>query len=257
MLKDKRREEIYSLLLENGQVQTKKLSELFHTSEMTIRRDLDELCSRDEVIRTHGGALLSQIPDSDANAAQTLISTFEPIKEAIAKSSLNFTTDSQTIYIDSGTTTSYIAKHLPKDSHNVVVSNNLRIVQEVALRPYVSALIIGGTLRPDRLSCYGTQTEEQIHQYKVDIAFLGASSVGEDGYFYDSYIPEAGVKKAIIQSARETYVLVDSSKFEKYSLIAYSHAADVTGIIVDNKISPQILEKFRGMGANMIVVPST
>ncbi|MCB7302917.1 DeoR/GlpR family DNA-binding transcription regulator [Bariatricus massiliensis] len=255
MLKDKRREEIYSLLLENGQVQTKELSELFHTSEMTIRRDLDDLCTRDEVIRTHGGALLSQESDSETTSEHAPSSTFEPMKEAIAKSALKFTSDAQTIYIDSGTTTSYIAKHLPKNSHNVVVSNNLRIVQEVALRPHVSALIIGGTLRPDRLSCYGTQTEEQIRQYKVDIAFLGASSVGEDGYFYDSYTPEAGVKKAIIQSARETYVLVDSSKFEKYSLIAYSHVADVTGLIVDSGISPKILEKFRGMGANIIVVP--
>ena len=175
MLKDKRREEIYSLLLENGQVQTKELSELFHTSEMTIRRDLDDLCTRDEVIRTHGGALLSQESDSETTSEHAPSSTFEPMKEAIAKSALQFTSDAQTIYIDSGTTTSYIAKHLPKNSHNVVVSNNLRIVQEVALRPHVSALIIGGTLRPDRLSCYGTQTEEQIRQYKVDIAFLGAS----------------------------------------------------------------------------------
>ena len=252
MLKDRRREEIYAMLMENGQVQTKELSELFQTSEMTIRRDLDEICSNSNAIRTHGGALVSHTSNNET--VNTTDSLLETAKESIAKSALNFTDDSQTIYIDSGTTTSYIAKHLPKNSHNVVVSNNLRIVQEVAARPNVSALIIGGTLRPDRLSCYGTQTEEQIRQYKVDVAFLGASAVGEDGFFYDGYTPEAGVKKAIIQSAQRTYVLVDSSKFNKYSLIAYSHVADVTGIIVDNGISPKILEKFRSMGANIIVI---
>ncbi len=247
MLRDNRRQQIYELLQKSGEVQTTELCQLFQVSDMTIRRDLQSLEQERKIIRTHGGALLpaEKIPQK-SNGEET-------VKEKIAKKGLGLLQGLQKIFIDSGTTTSYLAANLPEGKESVVVTNNLRIVQEVSANPSASVLIIGGAMRKETLSCYGTQAEEQIRRYRVDVAFLGAAAIGQDGYIYDGYPPEEGVKKSIIQSAARTYVLVDSSKFGHYGLITYSHVNGVEGIITDSGINPEILKRLREMGANVII----
>lgn len=249
MLKEKRRRQIYEMLMKNGEVQTRQLCEAFQVSDMTIRRDLEYLSERDHVVRIHGGAVFQQEKGTDVE----LKSAVEQAREKIARKAFELIGNEQRIFIDSGTTTALLAKNLPMDSRNVVVTTNLKIAGQVTDRPYISVLIIGGSLRPQTLSCYGTQTEEQIRRYRVDVAFLGASAVGENGYLYDGYEPEAGVKQNIIKSSMETYVMVDSSKFDTYSLISYSHAKNVTGLITDSGIRPEVRRRLEDMGVNIIV----
>lgn len=249
MLKEKRRQQIQQLLVKNGSVQTRELCKLFQVSDMTIRRDLDYLCAMQNVLRTHGGAIYTKSEERESEFKDAI----ESAKEKIAKKALTLIDEDQKIFIDSGTTTILLAKNLPMRNRNIVVTNNLRIVDQVSDRPYISVQLIGGTLRLQTRSCYGPQTEDQIGRYRVDVAFLGATAVGEDGYFYDAFPPEMGVKQSIIKSAMKIYVLVDSSKFGRYNLISYGHSRDVTGIITDSGIDPAIREKLEENGANIIV----
>ncbi len=249
MLKEKRRQQIYEMLIKNGEVQTSQLCGTFGVSDMTIRRDLEYLAGSGCVARTHGGAVFKQSRKPDA----AFKGVIEQAREKIARKAFELIGNEQRIFIDSGTTTALLAENLPMDSRNIVVTTNLKIAGQVTDRPYISVLIIGGSLRPQTLSCYGTQTEEQIRRYRVDVAFLGASAVGKDGYLYDGYEPEAGVKQNIIQSAMKTYVMVDSSKFDTYSLISYSHSKSVTGLITDSGICPEVKRRLEEMGANVIV----
>lgn len=251
MLKNKRQIEIYEMLLQKGSVKNRDLCQKFGVSDMTIRRDMDQLTNMQGVIRTHGGALYSAgLTDRKFGTEQLMMTQ---AKEQIAVKALSFLQGSQSLFIDSGTTTVYVAKKLPMDSKNIVLSNNLRIVQEVSERPDVSVMIIGGSLRKGGLSCYGSQTEEQIRSYHMDIAFLGASAVGIDGSLYDGYLPEVGVKKSIITSSQKVYVLVDSTKFDKRSLAIYGNVRDVTGIITDPGIDDRTYAQLTKAGANIII----
>lgn len=251
MFKNKRQNEIFKILLKEGEVKTKELCQKFGVSDMTIRRDLDQLLNMQGVVRTHGGALYSgSFADKKFGAEQIAMSH---TKEQIAVRALSFVEPDQRIFIDSGTTTMYVAKNLPIESHNIVLTNNLRIVNEVSDRPHVSVIIIGGSMRKGTLSCYGSQTEDQIRNYHMDIAFLGASSIGSDGFIYDGYPPEAGVKKSIIASSRKVYVLVDSTKFNTFNLINYSSVRDVTGIITDAGIDGKTYSQLKNMGCNIII----
>lgn len=251
MLKNKRQNSIYEMLLREGEVKTSILCQTFQVSDMTIRRDLEQLIQMPGVIRTHGGAMYAgklskqkpepeQIPMSNA-------------KERIAIKALSFLENGQRLFLDSGTTTMYVAKNLPMDSENIVLTTNLRVVQEVSDRPLVSVIVIGGSLRKERFSCYGSQTEEQIRHYHMDVAFLGSSAVGNDGFIYDGYLPEAGVKKSIIASSQKVYVLVDSTKFNKFNLISYCNVRDVTGIITDRGIDEECYCRLKDMGCNIII----
>ncbi len=257
MLKENRQQKIFTLLQNKEEILVKELCNIFQVSDMTIRRDLADLESAGIIRRTFGGAVINGAIPETADFPGAYVKQSEKgadVKSKIALKAIELIKPGYTIFIDSGTTTSPIARNLPDSSKITVVTSNLRVINEISKKTEVSAIVIGGFLRNETLSCYGPQTEEQIRQYKVDIAFLGASSVGEDGNFYDGYPPEAGVKKSIMQSASETYVLVDSSKFRKYELISYSSIREVTGIITDSGINPDHLTALRQMDANVIVV---
>lgn len=252
MLKDDRKRQILAMIMKDGEVQTRKLQQMFNVSDMTIRRDLEYLENEGLITRIHGGAIYIK-QEHNETLSQENLNGIELAKHKICEKALTFIKKEQRLFIDSGTTTGLLINKLPKDNDNIVVTNNIRIVSEISKRGDINAMIIGGSLRIDMMSCYGPVAEEQIRRYRVDVAFLGASAVGKDGYFYDSYTPEAGVKQSIIQSAYETYVMVDSTKFNKYNLISYSNVREVTGVITDSGISPEIYDSFQRMGANIII----
>lgn len=251
MFKNKRQNDIYELLLKDGEVKTKELCRKFDVSDMTIRRDLDQLTNMQGVIRTHGGALYAESMAGRKFGAEQI--SMSSAKERIARKALTFLENGQRLFLDSGTTTMYVAKEFPRESECIVLTNNLKVVEEISDCPLVSLIVIGGPLRRGTLSCYGFQTEEQIRYYNVDIAFLGASAIGSDGCIYDGYLPEAGVKKSIIASSRKVYVLVDSTKFNKFNLIMYSNVRDVEGIITDSGIEKQTYERLKNQGCNIII----
>ncbi|MDO4323986.1 MAG: DeoR/GlpR family DNA-binding transcription regulator [Lachnospiraceae bacterium] len=251
MFKNKRQNDIYKFLLKDGEVKTKELCQIFGVSDMTIRRDLDQLTNMQGVIRTYGGALYAENMASRKFGAEQI--SMSNAKERIAKKALTLLENGQRLFLDSGTTTMYVAKEFSKESECIVLTNNLRVVEKISDCPLVSVIVIGGPLRKGTLSCYGSQTEEQIRYYNMDIAFLGASAIGSDGCIYDGYPPEAGVKKSIIASSRKVYVLVDSTKFNKFNLIMYSNVQDVTGIITDSGIDMQTYEKLKSQGCNIII----
>lgn len=253
MEKELRRNQILGMIHDNGAVETYKLCQLFNVSDMTIRRDLDYLMQHKGITRTHGGAMSGRKQISVDSAVENQ-DFMRAAKEKIALKGLELLGNKKAVFIDSGTTTCCIAENIAEDSGHKIVTNNLKIVAEVSKRPNISVEIIGGSMRASTMSCYGSITEDQIKRYKVDVAFLGAKAIAEDGYIYDGYAPEVGVKKRILQSALETYVLVDSSKFNTYSLMQYSHVLDVTGVITDSQVDKNILNKLLEMGANIIVV---
>ena len=51
----------------------------------------------------------------------------------------------------------------------------------------------------------------QINQLHFDRAFIGMNGV-DDGYYTTPDMEEGAVKRAILENAKQTYVLVDSSK---------------------------------------------
>jgi len=253
MKKIQRQEKICDLLQQNGELQVKELCEIFKVSDMTIRRDLNELTKAKRIQRTFGGATINAAPQNEI-AYTTSLNETNKSKTRIALKAIEFIKPSQIVYIDSGTTTSPIVQSIPGNYKISVVTRNLRIIQKISENPNITTIVIGGFLRNTTLSCYGTQTEDQIKQYKYDIAFLGSTAVGDDGFFYDGNPLEADIKKCILSSSKKTYVLVDSTKCGKYGLVAFGHVRDVTGIITDSKIDPEMYNRYIEMGAKIIVV---
>ena len=249
MTKSERCLRILELLQEQEKVEVADLAEKFQTSEMTIRRDLGFLSSQYNIKRVYGGATLVQsgLPViRDVSFDEERIKNKDK-KEIIAKKAASLIQPRQRIFIDAGSTTRAIADYLSDTFNNVVVSNNIKVVEKCLEYEKVSTIMIGGEMIRISGCSSGATAEEQIKQYKLDMAFIGAAAVGADGKLYDGYSPEARLKSFLFDSADKIYLLVDSSKFNTYDLNEFALLEKVTAVITDNMITEegrQLLKKY-------------
>ena len=147
-----RREKILKLISENGKVYVHELSVLFKVSEVTIRNDLDQLEKKNHLIRARGGALkLEGQVSLDFNLSDKHRLNFTE-KARIGKVGASLISDSETIILDSGTTTAEIAKNLSNLKNITVITNAINIVNILVQYPSISVIIPGGYLRQNSLS---------------------------------------------------------------------------------------------------------
>ena len=246
---------ILDMLQEKGQVEVVELAQIFGTSEMTIRRDLNMMAKKYNIIRTHGGAAM---PVNGAPIIKTETFVEEKIsnreqKDIIAKKAATFIEFRQRIFIDPGSTARLITKYLDSENKNIVVTNSIAVVDDCLKNDVASVIMLGGEILPVSRCVMGSAAEEQLKNYHLDIAFIGASAVGMDGKAYDGYSPEAWYKKMIFDVASKVYLLVDSTKFNTYDLTAYAYLNQFAGIITDSGINEKTIAFLKKRNTNLII----
>jgi DeoR/GlpR family transcriptional regulator of sugar metabolism len=228
-----RREDIAVLLQERGFHSVNALAEAFHVDTSTIRRDLDRLEQDGLVQRTHGGAVPVHMNESPARNAHGV---HMPEKQAIGAAMAERVLEGQTVLLDGGTTTLEVARHLDH-SRLTVVTHDLRIGLEVAKRPMINLVFIGGELLPNGFAMWGPTSIQQLDTMRVNVAIFGAGTVMEDGiYATSSY--EIELKRKMRSIASEAFFVADSSKFGHEALFKVFGFEDFTAGITDQTLDP-------------------
>lgn len=246
---------ILDMLQDRGCVEVTELAKLFNTSEMTIRRDLNTLAQKYNIVRTHGGAAIPQ-NGSPIIKTETFVEekiSHKEMKNIIAKKAAEFIKFNQRIFIDPGSTARLVTKYLQNENKNVVVTNSIMVAEACMEYNDISIIMLGGQMLPGSRCTMGISAEQQLAGYRLDAAFIGAAAVGVDFKAYDGYSLEAWYKKMIFDITDNVYLLVDSTKFNKYDLIAYSQLNKFAGIITDDGIDDKTISYFKKRGINLIV----
>lgn len=254
MLKEKRIQQIYELIKRDGQVEISELGKMFNVTEMTIRRDLESLSEMYHIVRTHGGAVLPTGEESTELPYERRVVSQEAQKKRIAMKALSLIKSGQTIFLDSGSTTYYMAENIDNGKDNIIITNGLNLASEMLKRQKLSVVLIGGNLRRNTLSAAGPLAEQQISQFRVEIAFLGGNGLGQDGNVYIGNVAELGIKRAIMKIARKKYLLADSSKYGHESLLHYAAVDEFDGVIIDSELPEEKVQELKDLGANVITV---
>src|SRR5579863_8228797 len=159
MLNEERQRAILELLRRDGRVLVVDLAKQFHTSQVTIRKDLDILHLKGHVHRTHGGAL----PSRDGALEDPTLREKEKLhhheKLRIADSAVEQVKEGQVLILDSGTTTTAIARALRTFQNLTIITNAVNIAAELA-GTAVEVILTGGTLRKNSFSLVGPIAEE-------------------------------------------------------------------------------------------------
>jgi DeoR family transcriptional regulator, aga operon transcriptional repressor len=244
MLSEERRREIIELLQTEGRVLVRDLSKRFRTSLITIRKDLEFLHHQGHLERTHGGALPLRTGALRDRTLQEKERLHRQEKLRIAAAAVRMIRPGQVVILDSGTTTTAIARACRQFRSLTVITNATNIAQELA-GTSVEVLLTGGTLRKNSFSLVGPLAEESLRRLSADLLFLAVDGFDVRYGLTTPNLLEARVNRAMAEASRRTIVVCDSSKFGRRSLSLIMPVSAVHETITDRKIAKPYLKALR------------
>lgn len=252
MFAEQRRLKIMELLQEDGSARVSYLSEVFEVSEPTIRQDLEKLDAEGHIVREHGGAFLKSVPRQVGSLSLYNQENMDK-KIRIGKKAVEFIQDEDALILDSGSTTTEIAKHLVHKHNLTIITNALNIALLLGSQPSIEILVTGGEFKAPTLSLTGERAAEFFHQLHVDKLFLATAGISwEAGLTYPG-LSDLPVKKAMIDSASEVYLVADSTKIGKVSFASLGGIDLLQYFITDSGITNEDREKFKQQGVKVII----
>jgi len=252
MLANQRRDKILELLKEDGSAKVMDLSRLFKVSEVTIRQDLEKLEKDGLVLREHGGAFIKNIEDQVRTISLTHQDNLDK-KELIAGKCLEYIESGDTIILDSGSTTTEIAKKLKGLKNLTVITNALNIALMLGAEPGIEVIMTGGEFKPPTLSLTGQKAADFFKGINVQKLFLATAGISlKSGLTYPS-ISDIVVKKAMIEAAETTYLVADSTKIGKSAFASLGALSLIDYIITDGGIEEKHKQVFKDNEIELII----
>jgi DeoR family transcriptional regulator of aga operon len=253
MLNEERRRAILESVNRDGRALVGELARRFDTSEVTIRKDLEILHAHGLVHRTHGGAL----PSRETALADPTLREKERLhrkeKQRIAQAAAAMVNEGQVVVLDSGTTTTAIARALRRFRNLTVVTNSVNIAAELA-GTELDVILTGGTLRKNSFSLVGPIAEDTLRRLNADILFLGVDGFDVHYGLSTPNLLEAKVNRVMVDISRTVVAVCDSSKFGRRSLSLIGPPGVVHRVITDRSSPKPEVKKLQKAGIEVTVV---
>lgn len=240
MLTIERWDYILSELRDEGVVNSQTLMEKLGVSESTIRRDLSQLEEDGKLVRIHGGAKLPKTFHKEQSIHEKL-TIHKPEKQMIGRYAASLVKDDTFIYIDAGSTTYEMIRHLTaKDI--TVVTNGMQHAQALSVMG-IRVMMLGGYVKQQTQAIIGSQALKHLQHLQFSQVFLGINSIDTECGLTTPDTEEAAVKTLAIERGNRVYVLADASKFNTVSFSVVS-TLDVP-IIITNKLDQYVRQQYQ------------
>lgn len=231
MLAIERQNIIRNILLEKKSVSVSDLAARFDVSLETVRRDLRALELAGVAEKSYGGAVLKEKVSHKENF-ETLSRIMVDAKRKMAAKALQFIVPGDSIYIDFSTTCGAMVDLLGEAPINVL-TNSLEVIERLTGKANISLLSTGGSWDPDNRAFMGRTAVQNLSQFHLDKAFISCRALSMDQGISDRTETESELRKKIIESSNEVYLLADYSKFDKIAFVRTCDFKHITAVITD------------------------
>ncbi len=248
---EKRKRIILDMLSSQETVTVQEIVEKCFVSEITARRDLVNLETKNLIIRTHGGAMKSKAIDTLFNYDLKINQNAEQ-KTAICKKASEFISNNDIIFIDCGTTLIHLTKFITRFDSLTVITNSLPVVSNLINFSNIKLIIIGGEAISERKAIYGSVAERSIVQYHADKAFIGVTGVSVQKGLTSSDENESAITLKMAENADKVFLLCDSSKIERNSFVQFAPLSKIDYLITDEGIDPSLINTYKDHDVNII-----
>jgi DeoR/GlpR family transcriptional regulator of sugar metabolism len=248
--------EVSAIVQKEGKITIDEICNRFNISEMTARRDLQELARAGIVRRVHGGAV-SAFGRSFEPPYQSRSQSKIQLKRAVGQKAAGLVADGDSIALDVGTTTLEIARAL-KDRHNLtIVTASLPIAYELvsdqSIGTDIRLILTGGIVRPGELSMIGHIAEQTYNEIHVDKAFIGIGGLSLQDGLTEYNLEDSLVKRSLIRTARQIIVVADASKFGRTTFASVCPLSAVDTIVTDSSVSKGVVQALRQEGIQVLI----
>jgi DeoR family transcriptional regulator of aga operon/DeoR family fructose operon transcriptional repressor len=242
---------IENLLKQQNTVLIRELSSSLHVSTNTVRRDLASLEKQGVLKRIHGGAVYVNNNQSMPYEARSRAGLTE--KEKIGRCAASLVQDASTVIIDAGTTTKQLALYLKDIGDLTVLTNSLEIAEILGKNPRITVIVSGGILQMSSRHLIGMPAEQFFSKIRVDQLFTSANAISIDEGLLSSNLHIVPIKRKMMEAAKETIVIADSSKFHQTGIGQIAPLTAARKIITDSGIPAETAARIRAMGIELII----
>lgn len=247
-----RQQQIVAALATSPIVRVSHLAERFGVSTETARRDIEELSRRGIINRTYGGAATRYIGFQPAVLERDQRAVAE--RSRIGKAAAALVTSGDVVMIDSGSTTTQFARALAARpvEQLTVITNSLAVATTLVDIASIRVILCPGELNGRERGVYGTNAVGFLGRYFADIAFIGASGLTADGPT-DVESRACEIKRAMVDRASRTVLLVDSAKFEQKHLEVVCPLSRISGIITEAAPPRKLADAIGRVGVTLTI----
>jgi DeoR family glycerol-3-phosphate regulon repressor len=251
MIISKRHAEMLQLLEKEGTLEISDLAQRFDVSLETIRRDLKPLADAGRVIKLHGAVALPG-PAAEEPFQKRMRENSEA-KRAIGRAFARSVRDGDTLMLDTGTTTSFVARELARHRQLTVITNSTDIARTLGSINGNRVFIAGGEIRGDSGAALGASTVAYLAQFTVKHAVISASAISADSGITDHDMAEADIARAILSCGERKIAVADSSKFQKRGLVQVCPLSGITDLVTEMPPPAQLNAVFVQSGVTVTV----
>lgn len=243
MLPTERQKKIVELLGTKEVITIAEFMTAFDISVETVRRDLSVLEKQGVIQKVYGGAKIKDKTLGEPTMENRMVSRLLQ-KEAIGRTCSEFVHDGDCIFIDSGSTTFHIAKHLAGKKDLTIITNSIPVVNELMNTDF-ELIIIGGKIRHDERSVVTYDYLFNFSELNIQKSFICAGGITVEKGVSDFNMQEAVTRKIIIERSKEVFVAADSSKFHRDVTISIAPLNKINWIITDSDLNKTTANMFK------------
>ncbi|WP_165005803.1 MULTISPECIES: DeoR/GlpR family DNA-binding transcription regulator [unclassified Enterococcus] len=245
---EKRQQDLLELLQQTEQMSTFALAESLGVSISTIRRDLNLLEEKNEIIRNYGFCSYNYQNKTDFDQSGP-----ERIKQAIAREASRYISDYDTLFINSSSTALKTLDFI-RSNHLTVVTNNVKVNYSIH-RDNCSYILTGGEMRFPKEALVGDIALNTISSINADVCVIGCSGVDVAHGVTTKILNESTINEMMISKTIKCKILVADHR--KIGLTSKFKIADLSVfdyLITDQFCSEKVLEGIRNTGVKIIQV---
>jgi DeoR/GlpR family transcriptional regulator of sugar metabolism len=223
---------ILDLLASNKTMKSSLLAELLDVSNVTLRKDLDNLEKRGIVCRSHGFVSLDGANDTGKRIAFNHL-----IKRKIANAAVQTVEEGETVMLESGSCCALFAEALALAKKNVtIITNSAFIANFVCRLPYIKIILLGGYFQPESQVLVGPITQKCASFFYSDKFFLGTDGFIPDYGFTGRDHLRVETSLELAKRAKKVFILTEAAKFHRRGVYNMIELDKLTGVFTDDSI---------------------
>ncbi|HUG61413.1 MAG TPA: DeoR/GlpR family DNA-binding transcription regulator [Methylomirabilota bacterium] len=250
MAKPIRHLDILDALAAAGSLSVNDLAARLDVSSETVRRDLKALADSGDVVKTHGRAALS--PRRGEAPFERRMRENADAKRAIALLVAETVTDGDSVMLDTGTTTSFVARALLARRGLTIVTNSSDIARTLAIVNDNTVFMAGGQLRADNGAAFGAAAVEFVRRFKVRHAIVSIGAVSAEAGAMNYDLAEAEFGREVLACGERRLIVTDATKFGRSALVKVCGLGDFDVLVTDAPPPPDLAAALSDHGATVL-----
>ena len=247
-MKKQREREILSLLVDRRRIEVTELSALLGVSQVTIRKDLDQLEKMHLIRRVHGFAELSSEDDINSRLAWH----YEE-KTKIAEKAAELIQDGDTVFIENGSCCALAALTIARTKKNVTIVTNSAFIADYIRSTSANIVLLGGIYQNDSQCLVGPMVRDGAMNYHVQYCMVGTDAWSERTGFTNKDQMRAQAVRDLSASADQIVILTESEKFGVAGTVPINISPGSSVVITDAALDEETRNALQEKGMKVIL----